>query len=242
MCGILRLKQMQVEERFSFLQYIYGGCHMHLMIGIDFTLSNGDPKSPSSLHFFDPNRNEYLQAIHSVGDILQCYDTDRNIAVYGFGAQVPPVAGRASHCFALNGNVFNPKLQGVPNIVDCYRNALNNVKLYGPTHFSEIIAKAVDQASHEQISQYNQHYYTLLILTDGIINDMDATIDQIVRGSSLPLSIIIVGVGGEDFSSMEVLDADDKPLYSTKLQKQMERDIVQFVPFREFKDDPYRLA
>ena len=110
MCGILRLKQMQVEERFSFLQYIYGGCHMHLMIGIDFTLSNGDPKSPSSLHFFDPNRNEYLQAIHSVGDILQCYDTDRNIAVYGFGAQVPPVAGRASHCFALNGNVFNPKL------------------------------------------------------------------------------------------------------------------------------------
>lgn len=73
---------------------------------------------------------------------------------------------------------------------------------------------AVDQASHEQISQYNQHYYTLLILTDGIINDMDATIDQIVRGSSLPLSIIIVGVGGEDFSAMEVLDADDKPLYS----------------------------
>ncbi len=71
---------------------------------------------------------------------------------------------------------------------------------------------------------------------------MDATIDQIVRGSSLPLSIIIVGVGGEDFSSMEVLDADDKPLYSTKLGKQMERDIVQFVPFREFKDDPYRLA
>ena len=41
---------------------------------------------------------------------------------------------------------------------------------------------------------------------------------------------------------MEVLDADDKPLYSSKLQKQMERDIVQFVPFREFKDDPYRLA
>lgn len=55
--GILRLKQMQIEERFSFLQYIYGGCHMHLMIGIDFTLSNGDPKMPSSLHFFDPNRN-----------------------------------------------------------------------------------------------------------------------------------------------------------------------------------------
>jgi hypothetical protein len=43
---------------------------------------------------------------------------------------------------------------------------------------------------------------------------MNKTIDEIVRGSSTPLSIIIVGVGQEDFSSMEVLDADDEPLYS----------------------------
>jgi vacuolar-type H+-ATPase subunit F/Vma7 len=52
------------------------------------------------------------------------------------------------------------------------------------------------------------------LITDGIINDMQKTIDEIVRGSSLPLSIIIVGVGQEDFSSMQVLDADDEPLYS----------------------------
>jgi hypothetical protein len=43
---------------------------------------------------------------------------------------------------------------------------------------------------------------------------MTKTIDEIVSGSSLPLSIIIVGVGKEDFSSMEILDADDEPLYS----------------------------
>ncbi len=100
---------------------------MHLMIAVDFTLSNGDPKTPSSLHFFDPARNEYLQAIHSVGDILQCYDSEKNIAVYGFGAKVPPVTKGSSNCFALNGNIFNPKLQGVPNIVDCYKNTLSRV-------------------------------------------------------------------------------------------------------------------
>jgi hypothetical protein len=53
-----------------------------------------------------------------------------------------------------------------------------------------------------------------LIITDGIINDMNDTIDQIVRGSSLPLSIIIVGVGDADFTSMDRLDADDEPLFS----------------------------
>ena len=47
-------------------------------------------------------------------------------------------------------------------------------------------------------------YYILLIITDGLINDMESTIDQIVRATSLPLSIIIVGVGNEDFSAMDV--------------------------------------
>jgi vacuolar-type H+-ATPase subunit F/Vma7 len=65
-----------------------------------------------------------------------------------------------------------------------------------------------------------------LIITDGIISDLQQTIDQIVRGSSLPLSIIIVGVGQEDFTSMQTLDADEEPLYSHELKKNMERDIV----------------
>merc|ERR1711881_188348 len=91
-------------------------------------------------------------------------------------------------------------------------------------------------------SQRNQKYIILMIITDGIINDMEKTIDQIVRGSSLPVSIIIVGVGNADFSSMDILDADDEPLYSKRFKQYMASDIVQFVPFSEFKDDPRLLA
>jgi hypothetical protein len=71
---------------------------------------------------------------------------------------------------------------------------------------------------------------------------MQKTIDQIVRGSTLPLSIIIVGVGSDEFLSMDMLDADETPLFSMKYQKYMEADIVQFVPFRDFRDDPMLLA
>jgi hypothetical protein len=38
------------------------------------------------------------------------------------------------------------------------------------------------------------------------------------------------------------LDADEVPLYSRRFQKQMERDIVQFVPFNEFKNNSDALA
>lgn len=47
------------------------------------------------------------------------------------------------------------------------------------------------------------------MLTDGAISDMEATKKAIIAASSLPLSIIIVGVGGADFTAMNVLDADD---------------------------------
>jgi len=71
---------------------------------------------------------------------------------------------------------------------------------------------------------------------------MQKTIDQVVRGSTLPMSIVIVGVGSDDFESMDILDADEVPLYSMKYKKNMESDIVQFVAYREFKGNPMALA
>ena len=41
---------------------------------------------------------------------------------------------------------------------------------------------------------------------------------------------------------MEELDGDVVPLYSAKYKKYRSRDIVQFVPFRDLKNDPTRLA
>jgi hypothetical protein len=79
-------------------------------------------------------------------------------------------------------------------------------------------------------------------LTDGVINDIQKTIDEIVRGSDLPLSIIIVGVGSADFDQMVQLDGDVTPLFSQGLNRYRNRDIVQFVPFRNLNGNPMALA
>ena len=60
---------------------------------------------------------------------------------------------------------------------------------------------------------------------------MNQTIDKIIQAASLPLSIIIVGVGNADFSNMNRLDGDNGLYGSNGMRAQ--RDIVQFVPFRE---------
>jgi len=123
-------------------------------------------------------------------------------------------------------------------VIEAYKNSLKNVNLYGPTNFAPIIQLVNDMAEEENVTQANQKYFILLIITDGIINDMQKTIDQVVRGSGLPLSIIIVGVGSDVFESMDILDADENPLYSMKYKRYMEADIVQFVPFRDFRHNP----
>ena len=48
------------------------------------------------------------------------------------------------------------------------------------------------------------------------------------------MSLIIVGVGGADFTDMRMLDGDDGVLRAPNGEP-VKRDIVQFVPFRDFK-------
>jgi hypothetical protein len=88
---VINVKQFELNRTVNFLEYVFGGCEINLNIAIDFTLSNGDPRQTAdSLHSNDPRRNEYLKAIKAVGEILQYYDSDKEIPLYGFGGLVPP--------------------------------------------------------------------------------------------------------------------------------------------------------
>ncbi len=68
-------------------------------------------------------------------------------------------------------------------------------------------------------------YHVLMILTDGEIHDMNETITLIIELSKHPVSIIIVGVGNEEFEQMQFLDSDDKVLRNSQGASAL-RDIV----------------
>ena len=53
--GEILIERMEIEEKHSFLDYIFGGCNIALLTAIDYTASNGKPNLPSSLHYFDPS-------------------------------------------------------------------------------------------------------------------------------------------------------------------------------------------
>ena len=224
--GQLFATNCSVEIHPTFTDYIVGGCEISAIIAIDYTGSNGDPSQPSSLHHVSTiQKNQYQQAIEAVGQVVEPYDTDKQFPVLGFGAYTMTAANKWSnhveHCF----NIGTGEAHGVQGILDAYKESLQKVKLSGPTLFAPIIQSACQRAAAANCTQENQKYFIQLILTDGVINDMDAAIESIVAASHLPLSIIIIGVGSADFSDMSRLDGDGGLLRSGS--KVAVRDIVQ---------------
>ena len=172
----MNFTKLEFRERVTFLDYIFGGTEIGLSVAIDFTGSNGDPNKPGSLHYKgDLARNEYLNAIKSVGNILQYYDSDKQIPVLGYGACINGF--ETSHCFALNGNIFDPEVDGLDGVVESYVRTVNNCRLSGPTNFAPIIETVNNMTEQLECSQQNQKYNILLIITDGQITDMAETTD-----------------------------------------------------------------
>uniref|UniRef100_A0A8C3NXE4 Copine 7 n=1 Tax=Cyanoderma ruficeps TaxID=181631 RepID=A0A8C3NXE4_9PASS len=240
--GVVVLLDLKIHRVYSFLDYIMGGCQIHFTVAIDFTASNGDPRNSCSLHYINPYQpNEYLKALVAVGEICQDYDSDKKFSALGFGARIPPKY-EVSHDFAINFNPDNDECEGIQGVVESYQSCLPKIQLYGPTNVAPIISKVARVAADEERTKEASQYFILLILTDGVVTDMADTREAIVRASYLPMSIIIVGVGNADFTDMQILDGDDGVLRSPKGEPVL-RDIVQFVPFREFKNaSPTALA
>ena len=233
--------KMESIRNYAFLDYIRGGMQMNLSIGIDFTGSNGFPTKPNSLHYLDSsNYNSYELAIHSCGNIVAYYDYDQLFPAFGFGGKFC-MDNNVSHCYPINMNPNDPNIQGIDGVLQAYRNILNQTKLYGPTFFHYLINHVISIVKEDVIAENKMNYMILMILTDGIIDDMDDTVDSLVEASFLPISVIIIGIGDADFSNMNVLDADDNPLVDRNGRK-ADRDLVQFVPFKKFSNNGELLA
>lgn len=225
--GKLILKGVSTHKEASFLEYLQRGTQIHFTVAIDFTASNSSNNNPSLHALQEGVDNQYAQCIKAVGEIIQDYDLDKMFPALGFGAKLP--SGDVSDEFFLNGHPDNPYCHGVQGILSAYYNALSTVKLYGPTNFAPVINHVSGIAKSHQGTN---SYFVLLIITDGEITDLQETQQALVMASCEAMSVIIVGVGDADFSSMEFLDGDEKRLASGG--KIASRDIVQFVEFRKY--------
>ncbi|OUM65087.1 hypothetical protein PIROE2DRAFT_69142 [Piromyces sp. E2] len=206
---------------------------------------------------FDPNEmNPYQTALSAVGQVLEPYDHDRKFSFYGYGAKkngVFPPYFTVGETEEVEG--------GVQGILDTYARTRDQIELgdmgtakggdmdwrankgrYYCDDFYQIINAVADKAEADMMGKFppNSHrlpsdYYILFFVIDGDGFDRDGTVRALIRASALPMSIVLIGVGGSDFTNLSKFDADDRPLSVDGVSTI--RDIVQFVKFNECKDN-----
>lgn len=225
----------------EFVDYLHKGMQVSFVCSVDFTASNDGCKNPSSLHYFNNEKtSDYEKSIRQCGSVVSYYDYDSRFPILGFGATIPSLGmNKTEHCFPLNLDFVNsPEVGSIEEMIQVYRNNITKLSFSGPTNFAPSLNFCINLCKSTLLN--NRNYYILMILTDGQISDMDETINSIIEASKLPISIIIIGIGNADFSNMDTLDGDDLPLSNYK--GMVERDIVQFVEFNKYKNNPEKLS
>lgn len=215
----------------SFQEYVQGGWKLDFCVAIDFTSSNGDPRIPGTLHDQSPiSLNDFEETIVSIGNAVAPYTQELPSTVWGFGCKF---GGVVRHLFQCGSST---EVHGVDGILEAYKSVFeSDLTMSGPTLFDSVIqAAAVRARKHRQTN--TQRYCILLIITDGISQEMEETKRKLSVYGSVPLSVIFVGVGRNDFHAMYDLCEDPQASSSGG------RCMTSFVEFRNHQHDPTALG
>lgn len=144
---------------------------------------------------------------------------------------------KVSHFFPLTGDWEQNAGLGVEGVFGIYNSVIENdiLRFSGPTLFTPMLQE-VTKFTKEISQEDPKNYSILVIITDGVIHDLDETIEELIKASVYPLSVIIVGVGDEDFETMNILDSDFYAL-KDKNGEVCQRDIVQFVDYSYYNNN-----
>jgi hypothetical protein len=128
---------------------------------------------------------------------------------------------------------------------ESYQKAMRVVHLHGPSNLTEVIkianlwAEPFKDVHQVPDNGVDMRWWITLILTDGEIADCTEACDEIVKGSNLPISFVVVGIGKGDFTWLSNLDKEVSQLVRLANRRTpdtyLERKIVHFVRFEDFR-------
>ena len=194
------LKPISAPVTKSFQSYVEQGVEIDFGVAIDFTSSNGDPRQTDSYHYQgEDSFNDYEETIAAIGKALAVYSTTQQYSVWGFGAKY---GGVCRHLFQCGPQPF---VHGVDGILGAYRSVFKtDLTMSGPTEFLQVLQMGAARAKryHDEMTSQSLRYMVLLIITDGVMSNLEETRRKLEVYSRMPLSVVFVGVGRASFDLM----------------------------------------
>ena len=228
--GLLKVLKASVITIPSMVQYLSGGCSLDLMIGIDCTTANGEWGSEKNLHYSASHwLNDYQAGIQKLGALAENFARGKHSSLWGLGAKLND---EYHQCY-----IMEQRLCEGAALLGAYDKhvAENPDFMLGEPCFLKPLIQAATFRTIKS-SRKRQCYTVLTVFTAGDIVDLPETVDLICTAAEdAPLSIVIIGVGNKDFSSIEKLCGDD---ITGRLRDSrgipIARQIVTFVSFKQF--------
>lgn len=94
-------------------------------------------------------------------------------------------------------------------MLSCYAETIKAVEITLPINYKPIVKFVCDLAMGDigtaSDATHIKNYYVLILLMAGIVDDIEDSINEILRAADLPISVVIIKVG-------DAANADDESL------------------------------
>ena len=187
------------NKNITIFDYLISGLKLSGFLSLDF--SNGKNKTPLTNSI-----NKYKEIINNILDKVSLYVKGHSFFVYGYGGKLKNIESNNQ----LYQSIFNINMKNNNEIIrneeliKSFNNCLNNIISNKEVHFSSLIRKM----AKEMYLIYELRYYNILFILARELptnNDKQETIDAFVESSYLPLTIIIICEGENEFNKMNEL-------------------------------------
>ena len=245
--GYIGIDHMDMTLVPSLSHYLsHGGLELDLMVAVDFTRNNmqlddSDYQGSSSfLHHIRSNgkMNGYQLALATIGGLFEELEPREKCShthIWGFGAE--DLKGNAKNRLRMGRD--KGRVKGVDGLLNAYNEtATGNVTLGDHKDLRSTLYTAIARAEMNS-SAANLNYSVLVLLCcEGMVHELNETLEQICEASYTPLSIIFVGVGGGNFADFQ--DMVNSQTTSPSGMKFM-RECISFVKLDDDRQDPNKL-
>ena len=227
--GLLKVLNVSIIRVPSVIQYLSGGMSLDLMIGIDCSVANGEWGTEKNLHYSSNDWfNDYQAGIQKLGQITENFSRGRFSSLWGLGAEID---GEYLDCYAMKERLCESK-----SLLKAYDDNVTYNPEFGlgkEASMNAIIRTATFRAI--KLSKKRPRYTVLAIFTAGDFLDLEDTVDLICTAAEdAPMSVVIIGVGNNDFSSVKNLCGDKSEKLRDSRGIPIAREIVTFVSFKQF--------
>ena len=142
--------------------------------------------------------NDYISSMIAVSKSFSQYA--KFMLAYGVGARTMEGNGPAVDICSMTGDFTDPFIENHEELLNCYEGTLRTIKIAGPVNYQAIVKFVCDLAQLDYGTAADatsiKNYYVLTILMAGLIDDIDDSVNEILRAADLPISVQIVKIGG----------------------------------------------